>query len=283
VRRLTFGRILERIFVGLTGKGVPVYDRGVPLKGVVEELIRVGQEGMGSHGKLKLWSNHMTWPIFLQSVYREGVLRDIRDDRWERMFMEKLKEMGVDYIMSSNGGRIHSKEFIKIVEPEEGRVAMYSRMGQWSMSGSEWFSRKARREADMKRLFGADALPVRGVPKLIERGIDMTMNKGRWVMKARKDAIDHIFGMANSEEPAVRLIYTLCVIMSAHPHIVRAGSNLFDKKWDEPDFSRKHRTDKSTWAVAFAFSGLFYSGRVDRGDIKMDTIKKGFLGEYLVV
>jgi len=221
----------------------------------------------------------MTWPILLHSVYWEGTERGIPDERWKTLFIEKLKEMGVEYIMGVSGGRINSKEFMRVVELDERRVTKYGESGRVMLRGSEFFSREAERESDMKRLFGEDELPIRGMPKLIGAGIEATMRKGKSVMEGRKKAIDQIFGMASLSEPAVRLIYSLCIIMSAHPYIVLAGGNLSSKKWDEPDPSQKHRTDKRMWAVAFAFSGLYYSGRVDRGEINIEEIKKGFLGE----
>jgi len=63
----------------------------------------------------------------------------------------------------------------------------------------------------------------------------------------------------------VRLIHSLCVIMSAHPRILKAGIDLKSKVWEVPDESKKHRVDKVKWSLAFCFSGLCQSGESSLG------------------
>jgi hypothetical protein len=203
----------------------------------------------------------------------------VDEGQWLRLFDKHLQELCVDYIMSVKGGRLNPHRFQAVITTDRNRIITYSQSAvRAAGSGSEWFNKQATHQQDMNRLFSKESLPVTDIPKLVAEGLKKTSLERLAVKRQRTEALDYLFEEASIDDPLVRLIYSLCVIMSAHPFIVRAGEDLTNKKWVMPDLSRKHRVDKSRWAVAFAFSGIYYSGRIDQRRIDMAAIKKGFLG-----
>jgi hypothetical protein len=193
-----------------------------------------------------------------------------------RLFEKKLTELGIDYIMAVRGGRLNPHQFQIVTVKDPSRIVLYGQSAR--VSGSEFFNMQAKYQADMERLFGKGTLPVTGIPALITKGLFATATENLHVKQERRDACDYAFEAAPIDHPLVKLIYTLCLILNAHPCILLAGSDVRSKKWDLPVEGRKHRVDKARWAVAFTFSGFYYSNLIDKNRINMDAIKKGFLG-----
>jgi hypothetical protein len=253
-------------------------DRAVNRMTICGSLLEIAK-GNRENAGIKLWTDKMTWPSLLQSIYNEGLDVKVDEGQWLRLFDKYLQELCIDYIMDVKGGRLNPHRFQQVIQTDRNRMIMY---GQGAMraasSGSEWFNRQVNYKDDMIRLFGEGSLPVKDIPQLISRGLRDTNFQRLAVKPERRAALDYLFEAASMDDPLIRLIYSLCVIMSAHPFIVSAGEDLMNKKWIVPDLSRKHRVDKGRWAVAFAFSGIFYSGHIDQRPIDIATIKKGFLG-----
>jgi len=252
---------------------IAVSGPGMEIGNLAKTMMKVAREEATDW---KISNKRMRWPKELQSILEEGEERGIKEEMWEYTLSKELKSEGIDYTMSNDRGRLNGHRFRKIEEVNVARLALYGR-------GVSSGLRSTMRADVMKEVFGEDAFPVRGIPKIVQQGYDASM-KGAQTPMQRMQALAQVFLGAMWEIPRVRLIYSLAIIMTAHPLLVSPGgdlASLSNKVWSNPAPSSKVKSH-ALWALAFCFCGLYYSGKVDIEGIDINSLRKGMLGKDVI-
>ena len=291
--------VLERIYGSIEQLPIRTTSRSISLEELARSILSVGTADVmrmrGVGDAIKIRNDRMVWPYELQSLYLKGVGVGLSDSIWIPAIVSELERYNVNFIMSHRGGRLTAREMVIVRRETPGRHNDYG-VVKVGVNGVEYFANQASRLKDMNRLFGTDVFPVRSQPSIVREGIlsirRSTNSSASYV--ARRAAVDHVFRQADlmNGDVAVRLIYSICVILAAHPRILQAGTTAEDvdsKVWIVPPrtkrdgSSHKVRVEKDKWSVAFTFWGLWHCGRIDRGVHDFDFFKKGFTGISLLV
>jgi hypothetical protein len=268
-------RVLTRIYSGIEETPIPCVDRSIDSVSLASALLAVGKGK--APGSIKLYDTKMTWPTLLQRAYEEARLVKMRDETWLNMLDAKVNALGVEYIMSSRGGRLDPTKFQRVERADPDHHLQFMGGTDGPTRGVGMLDVMSKRRGTMERLFGKEQLPVIGMPDLVKRGFQASLD-GPNVMEERKAGLEYLFRVCPSQRPLIRLIYTMVVILTAHPQVVRIEQDVNSKVWALPPSDRKHRTDHARWAVALAAHGIYHSGYVAQEEIKWKAIEKGFTG-----
>jgi hypothetical protein len=193
-------RVLEEFFlhVGVGGR-IPEDSRGVEIGDAAKLILEMAKTPKKTRN---LTTKKMSWHFIMSGIYGEGIKKGVTDQEWLNIITEELRSLEVEYLPCTNGGKLNTRLFQKVLRPDASRLALYGQPRWRRLDGGQVFDRMACQNADMSRLFRMGALPVTSVPHLVVDGIQQTRST-RGVNPVRLQAIDEILIPASIEDPFV--------------------------------------------------------------------------------